>query len=188
MRENKAKQNLYLCWEVMASWNKGKPTDFCEAQIPNLLPQKFKIPNSKNAHCQKEKQTGEISLNFSGWDVAPEPFGLHCPAREFPQIPNFSFSLFWRSHCHWDILAGTDIFSVFLNSIFISFHASIPRPILLILLKGKHFFQDTDLSQLSMVTAGICDYLMGLADYEKACFTVGVLRKEKWAGGCLDLR
>lgn len=64
-------------------------------------------------------------------------------------------------------------------SIFISVHASIPHRILLILLKGKHLFQGTDLGRLSTVTAGICDYLMGLADYEKACFTVGFLRKEK---------
>lgn len=38
-----------------------------------------------------------------------------------------------------------------------------------------------------MATAGISDYLMGLADYEKAGFTVGFLRKAKRAGGCLDL-
>lgn len=35
------------------------------------------------------------------------------------------------------------------------------------------------MSRLSSVTAGICDYLMGLADYEKACFTVGFPRKGK---------
>lgn len=95
MRENKAEQNFCLCWEIMAGWNKGKPMDFGEAEIPDLLLQKFKIPNSKNAHCQKEEQAGEISLNFSGWDVAPELFGLRHPAREFPQVPGFSFSLFW---------------------------------------------------------------------------------------------
>lgn len=85
------------------------------------------------------------------------------------------------------MLPGRDIFSVFLFSIFFSVHASSPHCILLILLKGKHLLGGTDLSRLSMVTAGICDYLMGLADYEKACFTVGFLRKEIWAGGCLDL-
>lgn len=169
----------------MASWNKGKPMDFGGTEIPNLLPQKFKIPNSKNAHCQKEQQTGEISLNFSGLGCDPTTVWITQPSKSVSSVPSFSFCLFWRGHCLWDILAGTDILSVFLNSIFISVHASIPRPILLILLKGKHFLQDTDLSQLSMVTAGICDNLMGLADYEKACFTVGL--KEKWAGGCLDL-
>lgn len=60
------------------------------------------------------------------------------------------------------------------------------QPSLLILLKGKHFLRGTDLSRPSKVAAGIYDYLMGLADYEKAV-CCGVPEKGKWAGGCLDL-
>lgn len=78
------------------------------------------------------------------------------------------------------------VFSVFLFSTFISIGASSPHRVLLILLKGKHFLRGTDLSHPSKVTAGICDYLMGLADYEKAV-CCGVPEKGKWAGGCLDL-
>lgn len=84
-------------------------------------------------------------------------------------------------------MPGRDIFFVFLFSTFTSVCASSSHCTLLILLKGNHLLRGTDLSQLSMVTAGICDCLMGLADYEKPCFTVGFLRKEKWAGGWLDL-
>lgn len=71
------------------------------------------------------------------------------------------------------MLSGRDIFSVFLFSAFISVSASSPHCVLLILLKGKHLLGGTDLSRPSKVTAGICDYLMGLADYEKACLRWG---------------
>lgn len=144
--------------------------------------------NSKNGHCQKRIANWGDQLELLWAGTWPQNC-LNYAAQQgsFLKFPAFPFP------CSGGVIAtGTSwqaqIFYVFFNSIFISLHASIPCPVLLILLKGKHFFQGTDLSQLSMVTAGICDYLMGLADYEKACFTVGFLRKEKWAGGCLDLR
>lgn len=84
-------------------------------------------------------------------------------------------------------LPGRVIFSVFLFFIFNLCLCIQSSPYTAVIAEGKAFTGGTDLSQLSMVTAGICDYLMGLADYEKACFTVGFLRKEEWAGGCLDL-
>lgn len=185
------KGDLHPWWETLASWNKGKPIAFGGAEVPCLFPQRLKIPSDNNAHCQKEGNWG-ARLECLCAETWPQThLAYAATAREFLQIPT-SFFLFLVLERALPLrqgrfLPGRVIFSIFLFSIFISVCASSPHHMLLLLLRQKHLLRGTDLSRLSMVTAGICDYLMGLADYEKACFTVGFLRKEKWAGGCLDL-
>lgn len=122
-------------------------------------------------------ETGELGLNISGTRTQI----YSAPTRHSPGISSSLFlflvlerALLMRHSARQGYFLWLPFFSIF-----ISVHASIPHHILLILLKGKHLFQGTDLSRLSSVTAGICDYLMGLADYEKACFTVGFPRKGK---------
>lgn len=96
------------------------------------------------------------------------------PAREFPHIPT---SLFLFLVLEWALslrqVVRKGYFSVFLFSTFISVSASSPHSVLLILLKGNHFLRGTDLSRPSKIAVGICDYLMGLVDYEKACLLWG---------------
>lgn len=131
--------------------------------------------------AKKNRKLGGFCLNFSGQEPGPRPTWRMQPREmsflRFP--PPGSSSCSGEGSTAIETWCGAGIFSIFLSSIFISVHASAPHRILLIALKGKHLLGGTELSRLSMVTAGVCDYLMGLADYEKACFTVGFLRGEK---------
>lgn len=103
---------LYPCWEILASWNKGKPIGSGGAGVACLLPQRLKIPSDNNAHCQEEQEIGELGLNFSGLDPGPRRAWLMQPQQgsflRFP--PPCSSSLFWKGQCHWDMLPGRDIF------------------------------------------------------------------------------
>lgn len=141
----------------------------------------LKIPSDNDVYCQEEKETGKLHLTSVGWNLpGPRPAWLMQPQQGsflmFP--PPCSSFLFWKGHCHWHMLSGRDIFYV---SLFSALSPSV-HPVLTVYcwycLKGKHFLGGTDLSSPSKVTAGIFDYLMGLADYEKACLLWGSWERE----------
>lgn len=125
--------------------------------------------------AKKKRKLGSSTWTSVGSNAAPDPPGFCSPSKgvSFTFLCPCSPFFCWNGHCHSHTLSGRDIFSVFLLSAFISFGASSPHRVLLILLKGKHWFESA-----SKVAAGICDYLMGLVDYEKACLLWGSWERE----------
>lgn len=101
------------------------------------------------------------------------------PAREFSHVPTslFLFLVLERALSLTHVVRkGYFLCVPFLCLISVS--ASSPHCVLLILLEGEAFSWRHWFEFPSKVTAGIFDYLMGLADYEKACLLWGSWERE----------
>lgn len=163
---------------------KQRQTYCCDgAEAPCLLLQRLKIPIDNNALCQEEKEIRELHLDFCRLEPGPRPARLMQPQQG-------SFFMFLFLVLEW-ALSLTHVVrkGYFLCVLFLCLY--LRRCIQSSLCtadiaEGEAFSWGTDLSRPSKVAAGISDYLMGLADYEKA-FAVGFLRKGKWPGGCLGV-
>lgn len=123
--------------------------------------------------AKKKRKLGTALGTSAGWNLQ-NCMAYAAPAREFPHVPTslflflvlewalslthvvrkgyflcFPFLCLYRCHCIQSSLCAADIAEVEAFS-------------------WRHWFE-----RLSKVTAGICDYLMGLADYEKLCLLWG---------------
>lgn len=124
--------------------------------------------------AKKNRKLGSSTWTSAGWNLAPDLHGLCSPSKGVFSCCHLLVPLSCSGMgTATDACCQEGIFSMCSFFLPISVSASSPHCVLLILLKGKHFLGGTDLSRPSKVTAGICDYLMGLADYEKACLLLG---------------
>lgn len=134
--------------------------------------------------AKKKRKLGSSPRTSAGWSLAPDPPGLCSPSKGVSSRSHLLVPLSCSGMgtvteicCQEGIFLCVPFLRLYL-------HQCIQSS-LLILLKGKHFLRGTDLSRPSKVAAGICDYLMGLADYEKACLLWGSWEREmgRWMFG-----
>lgn len=137
--------------------------------------------------AKKKRKLGSSTWTSAGWNLAPDPPGLCNPSKGVSSCSHVLVPLSCSGMgTVTDTRCQKGVFSLCAFSLPLS---SPVHPVLTMyadITEGEAFPWGTDLSRPSKVAAGISDYLMGLADYEKA-FAVGFLRKGKWPGGCLDV-
>lgn len=130
------------------------------------------------AIAKKNSKLGRSAWTSVGWDMAPELFELRSPAREFPQVPSFSFSLFWRGHCHWDILAGTDILCLLQLHFYLS-SCIHPLPSTADIAEGKAFLPRHWFESVEYGHSRHLWLLDGISRLWESMFHCGVPEKEK---------